>query len=76
MINPLNVSASTVSYALSVLDSQAEHADRVPRDKVQAAFYRGMLEMLNVLVSAAYTAEKAVERTPDGHKITEGRGTE
>lgn len=74
MIGPLNVSAATVSYALEVLNSQAEHADRVPRDKVQAAFYRGMLEMLNVLVSAAYTAEKAVERTPGGHTINDRSG--
>lgn len=73
MITPLNVSASAVSYALSVLDAQAEHADRTPRGKEQAAFYRGMLDMINILVSDAYTGKEAVERTPEGHRI-HGRG--
>ena len=63
---------NTLLYALSVLDVQLSHCKGDPN---QYAFYCGMRDMLNIIVTDGYTNQtRGVEQGYPGHKIRRGNG--
>lgn len=76
---------STLKYALSVLDAQFAHAQNRTgvayrankSDDAQQAYYAGMCDMLNLLISEGYTnSTRGVERNYGRHFIKRGNGQE
>ena len=47
------IKAATLRYALGVLNAQGRHAEN--GNKEQEAYYKGMRDMLEIIVSDAYT---------------------
>lgn len=47
------IKAATLRYALGVLNAQGRHAENGNRE--QEAYYRGLRDMLEIIVSDAYT---------------------
>ena len=54
------INNNTLHYALKVLNVQKEHAEHV-KTKEQKAYYKGLISMLNLIISEEYTGNKWVE---------------
>lgn len=77
MHNRIEVEQSTIEYALNVLNLQYGHIEKCNSPR-QEAYYRGLYNMLEMIVTQAYATgttsliEKGGEhsiRFPDGHEL-------
>ena len=60
------INKSTLYHALGVLNAQRKHAE-TSGDKTQECYYWGMRNMLEIIVSDAYTKNAYVANGKNGH---------
>ena len=59
------INKSTLHIALGILNTQRKHAEEM-NDKVQEAYYKGMRNMLEIIISDAYAKNNYIANNDSG----------